>query len=83
MAVFSAVGILQAHEYTVSILLAGFLCLPAVLGPSGNVLCMLALIFYVVAVVPLLGYSPDKIASLKREAHREMFDTGPPNSGGG
>ena len=46
MAIFTTARVMQAHEYTVSILLAGFICLPAVLGPTGNIMAMMVLVFY-------------------------------------
>ena len=58
MAIFTTARVMQAHEYTVSILLAGFICLPAVLGPTGNIMAMMVLVFYWVVIILYVGGVP-------------------------
>jgi len=86
MALFYQADIMRAHEYTVAILLAGFICVPCVLGPTGNFLCLLSIAMCALVIVPMLTAPKDmpdhkkpsymfsyKVAKeLKIESHREV-----------
>ena len=74
MALFSTVKILQAHEYTVSILIAGFICVPAVLGPSGNLYAMGTLGAYMLIYTYCHDSDEHSKKLLRQESYREVFD---------